>query len=268
MKPKVLVLIHGFLGSADDWNFLTKSSSFKDWIIIKPDLFSKNSNQNLFVPLTEWGNNFWIFIIEKLKLITNNKNSNLENFDFYLCGYSLGGRLLLHAFHSKPAVIQKAVFISASYGFFKDNNCNSQMRTQRRQLDAIWSDQFSACKSQNDFDVIIDRWNNQDVFLGENLNPVVSFKKEFAKYDMSLLAFALTQWGQAEQKFYLNEDIDWIKTYWLYGEYDHKYEKLYSDLASKISMEKICLIEKAAHRVIFDNPVKVRQKLEEIFSNT
>jgi 2-succinyl-6-hydroxy-2,4-cyclohexadiene-1-carboxylate synthase len=264
LKPRVLVLMHGFLGSSTDWNFLTEGPSFKNWIVIKPDLFSAHSDKNLFKPLSQWGNCFWIFILEKLQEITKKKDSALENFDFYLCGYSLGGRLLLHAFHEKPKVVQKAVFISASYGFFNDTNFNSEKRKLRRQQDAIWASDFNSCKSEVGFDDLICKWNNQDVFVNKNQSSTTSFKKSFTQYNMDRLAFALTEWGQAEQKFYLNETIDWIKTYWIYGSNDHKYEKLYSDLISKVPTENIFAIEKAAHRVSFDNPVLTAQTLEKI----
>ena len=79
MEKLKLLCLHGFLGQSSDWNFLRAR-----WNIVAPDLFVPGPAGES--SMTEWAENLLVLLPGR----------------YVLVGYSLGGRLALHALAAAP----------------------------------------------------------------------------------------------------------------------------------------------------------------------
>ena len=149
------IFLHGFLGRPGDWqpviNSLTGLTQSKcnaiDYFALPP-ISPKN-------PLANWTLNFaqWIRI-------------NLGPGPHCLVGYSLGGRLTLHALEAHPDLFNIGVCISTNPGVFLGG---SDERTQKQTSDEKWAQRF-----------LRDPW--KDLMKDGAFNQTFMVGDEFAKW--------------------------------------------------------------------------------------
>jgi 2-succinyl-6-hydroxy-2,4-cyclohexadiene-1-carboxylate synthase len=205
MRFSSLYALHGFLGQPSDWDFLKLGR----WIC--PDLFKKID------PFQKWASNF---------------NQSVEPGSL-LMGYSLGGRLALHALLQNPERWKGAIIVSAHPGL-----TTLQERRERLLHDHRWAERFLS----EPWEDLLVAWNQQILFGGKQ---PVKFREESA-YSRELLSQALKVWSLGEQENLRPKLLQLsIPILWIAGKNDQRY--------APISLEhptfKHVLVPDAHHRV-------------------
>ena len=137
-----LVLLHGFLGSAADWQPVLPALE-PHFHCLALDLPGHGDNR---FPLSQ-GPGF--------DEVCLHLESQLPHHSFHLLGYSLGGRIALHLAQRRPERLLSLTLESAHPGLKLESD-----RAQRRQADEQWQ-QVLQQHSLSDF---LERWYRQPVF--------------------------------------------------------------------------------------------------------
>jgi len=194
--------LHGFLGTKHDFAFLENvhTHSLSDWK----------------VPLKDFGKAF--------------KGESV------LLGYSLGGRLALHALLANPSLYKGAVIVSAHLGLK-----NPEERKKR-----ITADQQLAVKLLDmPFQAFCESWDSQELFKG---SPKIIRKEQ--DFDKEALIHALTAWSLGNQED-LQPQIEALSVPILYiaGSQDTKYVEIAKNLKLKSQRSKIAIVKETGHRI-------------------
>jgi 2-succinyl-6-hydroxy-2,4-cyclohexadiene-1-carboxylate synthase len=186
----VITCLHGFLGNPRDWDFL-RDAGFE---IATPPLDA----------IPQSGDT--------------------------LLGYSLGGRLALHALLA-GANYKRAILVSAGLGIEDED-----VRAARRESDGAWARRFES----EDFESVIAAWNAQPVLAG----PTLSRTRD--DYDPR----ALREWSSGAlppPASRLHELT--MPTLWIAGGRDSKYVAEAKRAASLAPNGRVAVVENAGHRV-------------------
>jgi len=194
---------HGFLGTKHDFAFLENvcTHSLADWK----------------VPLSEFGKAF-----------------KAEH--PILLGYSLGGRLALHALLANPSLYKGAVIVSAHLGLK-----NPQERKKRLAADK----QLAVKLLDMPFQAFCESWDAQAIFQG---SPKMIRKEQ--DFDKEALIHALTAWSLGNQED-LQPQIEALSVPILYiaGSQDTKYVEIAKNLKLKSPFSKIEIVKESGHRI-------------------
>lgn len=254
MERVNLFFLHGFLGRPHDWqavkSYLPQSQNIK---IFAVDYFSDEhlSPANDF---GTWAKNFSKWVAQHT--LANDRN--------VLVGYSLGGRLAMHALDENPDLWQQVILISANPGFNDDHDSlepSSEERTQRWLNDSYWAEEFLKAP----WDMLVKNWNAQPVFEGGSEEPSRS-EKDFSR---ELLSLALTQWSLSQQKNMRSLLAKYSeKTLCLVGDRDSKFLNMTRALQDEIPALRYEAVKSSSHRVLFDNPKAIADKIRHLVSES
>ncbi|MEQ1664113.1 MAG: alpha/beta fold hydrolase [Bdellovibrionales bacterium] len=232
-----ILALHGFLGLPSDWDPIQK--------IIK-----KHSPETLFQSINLFSEKSLLQAASPKdlakKLNQQQKNQHVER--NILVGYSLGGRLALQAAFDKPGLWDEIALVSTHPGLL-----TPEEKELRKKADQKWAIEFSS----KPWDEVIKLWNEQEVFAG-SIEP----NRPEKEFERKALSRALLQWSLAHQDF-VGESLATLKSkiHWYAGEKDKKFIELFSHLKADGFVEDFQSIEKSSHRVIFDNPEALAEKL-------
>lgn len=250
MERVNIFFLHGFLGRPFDWKMVQAHLPQHDRLrIFTPDYF-KDLTLNPHNSLDVWATNFNKWVDHQGCAADRN----------ILVGYSLGGRLGLHALEKKPALWYKGLFISTNPGFNDDCETfdpDSEERKQRWINDSFWAEHFL----NSPWEDVIRQWNAQPVFGGSSTEPQ-RIEKEYSRETLSL---ALTQWSLAQQKnmrSLLEKHIQ--KIHWFAGEYDEKFMDMSRRLNEQIPGFRLETVPSASHRILFDNPKDLGERIRHL----
>lgn len=215
----MIFALHGFLGRPNDWNSLFNGLSYAKQMFLE-DLFQAPP-----LPFDQWANNF------------NNKAASFKDRPRILMGYSMGGRLALHALVDQPELWDAAIIISAHPGLDTE-----KAKLQRLEKDESWAKRFE----EEDWSLLIKEWNNQSTFSGDDK----SFVREELYYSRDILAGVLRQWSVAYQDN-LQEKIEQLPMpiLWIAGEQDLIFAEIAHKQKLKHPFSKIWVAKNATHRV-------------------
>lgn len=207
--------LHGFLGKPTDWNFLKEN-------LIQPveavDILQKIDT---FEDWSQWLNNQAKLFLEKKILL----------------GYSLGGRLAMHALLQKPHLWDAAIIISAHTGL-----SNQQEKNHRKERDRILADRFKEISWQT----LMEEWENQTIFQSATFRP----KREEKEYQREIISEALEKWSLGNQNV-LKQKIESIDKpiLWVAGENDIYYSAIARALNLKHKNSQVSVFSQCGHRV-------------------
>ncbi|MEI8366577.1 MAG: alpha/beta fold hydrolase [Parachlamydiaceae bacterium] len=210
--------LHGFLGRPKDWEILSEIPYHA------VDLF----HDYPIVPLREWAEAF----TAPSKRV--------------LLGYSLGGRLALHALIRHPADWDAAIFVSTHPGLY-----SKEERQKRLEADYRWAERF-----ENDsWDSLMDAWNAQSVFCNSLEGSAHLLERCESDYQRPLLASALRNWSLGTQED-LRERLSELEIpiLWMVGENDTKYRELALNIRLKHPLSRIVLVANSGHRIPWEQP--------------
>lgn len=245
-----IFFLHGFLGRPRDWSVVKEYLSGQEGLrIFVPDYFNdaELSPRNSF---DSWARNFTKWV--EAQGCAKERN--------ILVGYSLGGRLSMHALEKNPALWSKVVLLSANPGFddgLEAFDPNSESRRDRWMRDSYWAEEFF----KGPWETLIRNWNAQAVFGAGESEPL-RYEKDYSR---ELLSLALTQWSLAQQKnmrSVIRQHID--KVIWMVGKRDEKYVKISHQLAEQIPGLRVEEVPASSHRVLFENPQFLGSRLRKI----
>lgn len=170
----------------------------------------------------------------------------------YICGYSLGGRLAMHAVLAHSPLWKGAMFISANPGLK-----NEEKKAARRAADAEWAVKCLSTPWEN----FLREWDAQAVFGGEAGNPGRSSLKPWRKS----ISRAFIDWsvGAQENLAPLLKQSR-VSQLWIAGERDSKF----TALARRAAGDKAVIIPHAGHRLPLEAPEKLAKCLQQLITAT
>lgn len=213
-----MVGLHGFLGLPSDW----REFEFVDPVSIWDEPI---------LPFDQWARCF---------------NSKYRG---KLVGYSMGGRLALHALLDNPKNWEAAIFISTHPGNGFDQ--------ERINNDERWAEKFETYP----WNQIINEWELQGVF---GQDPIIQrHEKSFSRYK---LAQSLRIWTLGRQKR-LTEQIAQLDVpiLWITGERDEKFVEQASKLFFKNPQSEKITIPNCGHRIQWNAPLQLKQVINHWF---
>lgn len=220
--------VPGFLGLVSDWDHL----HIEHLQGVDPFLFQWHS-------LVEWGRQFNAFV--------RNQNKSINIF----LGYSMGGRLGLHALIEEPQLWDYAMIVSGHPGFTDEVE-----RQQRLASDRVWAARFLS----EEWHSLMHSWSQLHVFKKETFH-FVREEKDFSRDHLAHALLAGSQGLQAD----LRDAISQLPMPILYivGENDERYLKLKDELSFTHPHSKMVSVPTAAHRIPWSHPLEFKQILNE-----
>lgn len=161
----------------------------------------------------------------------------------WLMGYSLGGRLALHAIVRLPQIWKGAIVVSADPGLKSEAE-----RTDCLQGDLNWGQRFLA----EPWDKLLREWDGQGVFAGYD-NPVERHPTTFDRHRICQLFDRFSKGRQANLSQRLAQ-LTQPPLLYVSGVDDPKYCAIGQTLANSCATVTHTTISHAAHRVPWDNP--------------
>jgi 2-succinyl-6-hydroxy-2,4-cyclohexadiene-1-carboxylate synthase len=202
-------------------------AEFSDSEMITEDLNSKP-----FQGFDDWTKDF----CDRAELATNGEKS-------VLLGYSLGGRLALHACIHRPDLWQGVVVVGADPGLGSSEEKNQQFTRDR-----YWADRLK----NEPLEYLLREWDEQPVFCGiENSAP-----RNLDELDPIQLSQQFEVFSKGLQ-LNLVPSLSELKTppvLFLAGEKDKKYQQIGDELAELCPVVKSQWVEDSGHRVPWENP--------------
>lgn len=230
--PQECWCLHGAFGMASDWRGLAGSIAKSGISSRAVDLWRFLENG---LPLTEFG-----------KALNGDAGGDVfRGTGRSLLGYSMGGRLALHALLEKDHPWQAAVIISAHPGLENEND-----RVARITSDATWATRALT----ESWPALLAAWNAQPVFSGtpppdpQAANRLAQHRREIARsfVDWSVGAQALL-WERLPEIS--------VPVLWIAGENDMKFRALAERAAALMPTASLAIAPGAGHRVPWEAPV-------------
>ncbi len=211
--------LHGAVGQAADW----QDFAVPAWAVRRVDLWRFVACCPM--PIAEFGR----ALNEEARATPGRK---------VLLGYSMGGRMALHALLEKDSPWDAAIIVSAHPGLESEEE-----RSARRVQDSEWA----ARALQLDWRDFLTAWNAQPVLGGEaagmaDRRLLASRKQEVAR---SFMDWSL---GAQEPLWDRLSEIQ-VPLLWVAGGRDEKFRMLGERAISAVPGARFMVLEKAGHRV-------------------
>ena len=224
-----LFCIHGNFQAPSVWKPLAENLKTRN---VNLDVIPINLENYSFDGFNRWVDDF----CNSVQTLAGQEKS-------FLLGYSLGGRLALHASLHNPNLWQGMIIVGADPGLESQEEKKLQLDKDRS-----WAERLK----REPLEKLVDEWDAQSVFrgirnqaprnLGE-MNPdrLSQQFKVFSKGIQQNLAPKLAELKRPPILF-------------LSGEKDDKYQKIGKELAKSSSIVKAQVVPDAGHRVPWENP--------------
>ena len=157
-----------------------------------------------------------------------------------ILGYSMGGRLALHALTAAPEKWRAAIIVSAHPGLVSGQQ-------ERREEDREW-----ASLSRGNWTSFLNQWNRQDVLL--------SSPEEFHQADIrdqEIISKSFLHWSLGNQRD-LRSELPKITCpiLWITGSHDPKFTVLAEEATSLLPNSEHLIISGSGHRVPWQRPTE------------
>lgn len=207
------IALHGFLGLPSDWDYWKKDNPRLIAYSIKP----AESCVTWATRFNEW--------------VQQNTEAPRK-----LVGYSMGGRLALHALIQNPALWKEAVIISTNIGLK-----HSSSRVDRLANDQRWAHKFR----HEPWDQVMKDWESQSIFKGSF--ATIRNESDYAREE---LAQYLENFSLAKQEYLLPEIAKLnLPIQWVTGALDINAEAHAKDIIECHSYSSHVSIPNGTHRV-------------------
>jgi 2-succinyl-6-hydroxy-2,4-cyclohexadiene-1-carboxylate synthase len=276
VERRVIHAIHGFLGSGSDWDFLGSAS----WEVDAPDLFA---DFPIADSMEGWAEGFLGKLALDSGVILSRRSAakdpevesregattspspsgiqprgpspssrlRMTPENETLIGYSLGGRLALHALLAdREHRIANAVIISAGLGIEGEH-----ARAERRKNDDLWARRFES----DPWNEVVRDWNAQPLFGGRE-NPNLRLESAF---DRRALAAVLRRWSPA-----VHEPLEGrlqeiaARVLWIAGEDDVRYVAEGRRAVKRLPDATLWICPGAGHRMPWEQPERFIERLQ------
>lgn len=243
-----LVLLHGFMGSADDWQPLVPFLQ-NHFYLVMIDLPGHGDN----LALLETEDNFSAFA-EALK-------DTLGKQGLAACmilGYSLGGRLAMAFARDYPEYILKLLLEGAHPGLQ-----NETERQLRQDSDRQWAERFS-CEPVAE---VLQDWYQQPVF--SDLNAVqrerlIELRKNQSGKELAQVMMKFSLSAQPDFRPVLKQCQ--CPVHYFYGEQDAKFKGLGQSLLAESCLSGLHRIDGSGHNIHREQPEALAAAILNLFS--
>ena len=220
--------IHGNFQTAKVWQPLEESmkAGFSDLEMITEDLCAKQ-----FKTFDDWTEDF----CGRVEAHANGEKS-------ILLGYSLGGRLALHACISRPDLWKSAIVVGADPGLESEEEKRLQLDKDRN-----WAERLK----REPLEKLVNEWDAQSVFCGiGNQAP-----RNLGEMHPDRISHQFEVFSKGIQQNLVPKlaELKRPKVLFVCGEKDHKYQGIGEKLAKSSSVFRAEVIANAGHRVPWEN---------------
>ena len=228
--------IHGNFQTAKVWQPLEErmKAGFSDLEMITEELCAKE-----FQSFDDWTEDF----CGRVDAHANGEKS-------ILLGYSLGGRLALHACLSRSDLWKSAIVIGADPGLESEEDKKLQLHRDRD-----WAERLKREPLQK----VVDEWDAQSVFCGfENQAP-----RNLDEMNPDRLSHQFEVFSKGIQQNLVPKlaELKNLQILFVSGEKDCRYQGIGEKLAKSSSVFRAEVIANAGHRVPWENPESFVQVL-------
>ena len=221
--------IHGNFQTAKVWQPLQErmKSDVSDLEMVTEDLYAKQ-----FEGFDEWTEDFCF----RVESETNGEKS-------ILLGYSLGGRLALHACLARPDLWSGVIVVSGDPG--SDGPDQKKLQLEK---DKQWAKRFRS----EPIESLLAEWDDLPVFC----SIPNSVPRNSEELDAEKTARLFEVFSKGRQRDLLPElsKVQAPPVLYLTGEKDEKYCELGEQLASSCPIVRHRIVPQAGHRVPWENP--------------
>lgn len=222
--------LHGAVGSHRDW-----------------DLFKKDLNDDLAAHdlwnLSDTGS--------ASLAAAGHEIARLAHESDVLMGYSMGGRIALHALLAAPKKWKAAIIISAHSGLLEGHD-------ERLKHDANW-----AILANQDWEAFLQKWNTQSILPSTTKGMV-----QATSHDQEAVVKSFLHWSLGAQENLLPQLSDLsIPILWVTGEEDQKFTQLGRAASSKIPNAHHGVISNCGHRVPWEKPREFARMVNDFLSD-
>lgn len=231
-----IVFLHGFLGSAHDWHFLTGKLS-KDFSPIFIDIIGHGLSDS---PEDE---KFYAeySIIDSLKKIFSKLKINKP----ILSGYSMGGRVTLSYSLENPDQVRALILEGANPGIKEEKE-----RKEREKNDY----QLSQRLENEELVDFLNFWYSQSIFSSLKRKDIEKLIQARMINNRFGLAKVMRNFSTGKMKSKWDElNKITCPTLLISGEYDKKYCKINKEVSTKIKVCEQKIIKNAGHNTHFEN---------------
>jgi 2-succinyl-6-hydroxy-2,4-cyclohexadiene-1-carboxylate synthase len=220
--------VHGFLQQPHDWREIPWPSGVAiEATDLWRDLEEISFGENAF---KAWAKNF----TKRVSAISGRK---------ILIGYSLGGRLALHALKMAPELYDGAILVSCNPGLR-----NQTERDERIKQDLLWAERFR----NTPWEKLLREWDAQAVFQTTSQAGLAKRPRLESSFSRIGLVRALDQWSLGRQ-----EDLRQVpagtRTLVISGQQDTKFTQISTEWAQQTGVQHR-IVENVGHRVPWEQP--------------
>lgn len=230
-----LWLIHGNLQQPTVWDALTIDLK-DDFVIHKENLWETKQTD------------FWSWATAFCNDVSNYSSEDKH----HLIGYSLGGRLGMHALLHKPELWQSAMTIASDTGL-----SNTAAREKQLAWDRTWGKRFLT----ENWESLLTEWNQLGVFQGFE-NPNSPQERDFSREAIAA-CFENFSKGNQDDLLPMLKGLKTPNILYVTGSVDTKYRNKGKALASACEVIEHRIIENTAHRVPWENSKAFKELLHE-----
>ncbi len=241
----LIVFIHGFLGQSHDWDAVAaqvQKSINPQAQILRLDLFTPASSAPATLP--ELGD--WVNVQVRDQAATGPR---------VIVGYSLGGRIALHAVTRAPELWDGAVIIGAHPGLSSEENGSTE-RDARLRSDREWAQRFRS----DDWNSVLSSWNEQLIFkaglrTGPDLPATphpIRVESQFSRKSLGDIMEGCSPGVQKDLRPALSK-LE-FPVLWIAGERDAKFCAVNEEMVRLNLRFKRLVVPHAGHRVLWEQP--------------
>lgn len=236
MGLTMIYALHGAVGEASDWNQLARTLKEDKHSLARVDLWQFLACCPM--PIAEFGGKF-------------NREVNTPNPG--LLGYSMGGRLALHALLENPSLWSKAVIVSADTGMVDD-----QEKRARAVQDAEWA----ALALRGDWAAFMEKWNAQGVLAGGGMP-----NRDRLHLRREQVARSFIDWSVSQQDDLLPKlSKITCPVMWVVGERDRKFVRIAERAVEALPNAQLEVLGDVGHRVPWEAPGRFAALVREFIS--
>lgn len=235
-----ILMLHGFTGSKDDWQFVS-DHLIKKFNVIILDLIGHGRS-----PSPEELDFYKIDSILK-QILQIKEHYNLKSFS--LLGYSMGGRIAINFALKFPHLIDNLILESTTAGIENENQKKEREKSDLELAEFI---------ENNSIEIFIDYWMNLDIFntqrrfSNEKINEIRNKKLDNNNLG---LANSLRGFSTGVMQPVYNQLKNFEKrTLLITGDLDSKYTELNQKILSLLSNAEHKIIKNAGHNVHLEEP--------------
>jgi 2-succinyl-6-hydroxy-2,4-cyclohexadiene-1-carboxylate synthase len=237
--PAEIWCLHGTLGAASDWREIGLRFAKQGIATRSVDLWRFLQCES--VPMPEFGK----------RLNADAQGELSRGMRKVLCGYSMGGRLALHAL-LEGGPWEAAVMISVNPGLKDESDAAA-----RRVSDAVWATQALTMNWQD----FLQKWNSQAILGGAIRSDredrmLMQRRREIAR---SFVDWSL---GNQQPLWRRLSEIK-IPVLWIVGENDEKFLNLAKEAVEQSDQFRLAIAPSASHRVPWENGEWLAERIAE-----